>query len=639
LNRLVACLSRRSALVICSVVVGLLLPAGLSAFAIKLEHFVHQEITFDGLNPLEGTPNIAPKFELTLDTGAKVKFSVGSINEIVFHNVATDDLQGPLVTRLHFDSEDLAGGSDRLKRLREQIVFNLANAIFLDFSSPDATTERAVRVTNSRALLGRALHTLQDFYAHTNWVERHNFSLTEIDTRLGNAIVPSPAPGTSCDSGEPEVAQLTSGWFLNDKLTAYCGAPENKCAHGSVGCGIHKDINARIGFASAEALAIKATNTYTRETLQAVLAAYTRLVPQLGADGAKQAVRLAVCEFMGVPDAYSTCLTSHTLTVQKVNQAGGGTITQGLVASSSGNITPAIDCGLLCSGVAVAGTEVQLTASDTPPWIFVGWGQGGVCAGSASRTCEVDMTSNQTAKAVYAELAPTELSVTSYGHSCYLENGANIPITCSGVGDPGPNGSFTYHEELHGTHDLIPVSSIIVDGQIANEVGHAVLSGTVEAWAVGQWFARGGQGLMAQYGSSVLVASNTLPLGTPVTVRLAFHVSFQGSLNFALNEPPTVQWYGGLPVLVATVATDIPGQYIGVSDIVNYNEATPLNKTIDLIQQSWVGDTIPIRAKLTADSQTLQAARATVENAFTAELRGPYLMEVNGLDVYFIQSQ
>jgi len=404
LNRVIANRPWQRTLLICVSAAILQAPANLMAFAIKFEFLVHQIITKNGLNPLQPAPELgvpSPKFELTLDTGAKVSFSIASIEEIIEHNVATDDLQGPLVTRLHFDSEDLAGGSDRLIRLRQQIVFNLADAVYLDFSSPDATTERQVRVTNSRALLGRALHTLQDFYAHTNWVERHNFSLTEIDARLGNAIVPSPSPGAGCDSSEPEVAPLTSGWFLDDPELAYCGAPESKCAHGSVGCGIHKDLDTRTGFAAAEALAIKATNTYTRETLQAVLAGYTRLVPELGTAAAKQAVRLAICEFMGVPNSTSTCLTSHTITVQKLNQADGSPVTGGLVESSGNTVTPAINCGLLCEGTAIAGTTVVLTAKDSVIGKFVRWAEGGVCAASTNRECSFTVDGNKTAKAEF----------------------------------------------------------------------------------------------------------------------------------------------------------------------------------------------------------------------------------------------
>ena len=379
----------------------LLLPSTLPAFAIKWGQFVHQNITFNGLNSTGPVPILgitAPKFELTLDNGVNTTFSITSIDEITDHNVSTDDLQGGVHTRLHFDSEDLAGGSDRLIRLRENLVLNLVDPVFFEFTSPESAIERQVRVTNSRAILGRALHTLQDFYAHTNWVERHTLTPTEINSHLGNAIVPSPPEGTECNSSALQATPLTSGWFLNDLGDAYCGAPENKCAHGSEFCGIHKDFITRPGFATAQAMAIKATNTYTRETLQAVLAAYTRLVPELGTVGAKQAVRLAVCEFMGVADPLATCITSHTITVQKLNKNTGQPTLEGLVQSSGGNITPALDCGLLCEGTSIAGTSVTLTAKDHAGWKFARWASGGACAGSTSPDCSFTITGNQLAK-------------------------------------------------------------------------------------------------------------------------------------------------------------------------------------------------------------------------------------------------
>ncbi|CAF3076558.1 unnamed protein product, partial [Rotaria sp. Silwood2] len=57
----------------------------------------------------------------------------------------------------HFDSEAFINGSRRILQLR-QIVVN-----------DTSTTNKDL--TNARQSLGRLLHTLQDFYSHSNWIE------------------------------------------------------------------------------------------------------------------------------------------------------------------------------------------------------------------------------------------------------------------------------------------------------------------------------------------------------------------------------------------------------------------------------------------------------------------------------------
>jgi hypothetical protein len=386
---------------------GLWLPV--EAFWIAFVNPVHQDITMNGLNPLGPIPAAkldGPKFDFQLNNGAAVVFSLAVIGEISDHNVEVDEFQGFLFSERHFDSDDMAGGSKRLVQLRQEIVNTLVDASFFDLASTAAAVERTKRAQKARLLLGEALHTVQDFYAHTNWVEMNYAIGTEIQSDLGNQSIKSPSIGDACSESTPASGGiLSSGWFDETDLPLFCQKPANKCAHGFIGsCGLNKDYPGRgPRFDEARQLAIRATHVFTRETLEAVIVARSRLQPALSSAAAQQAVNLAVCEFMGVPDPVSTCTTSYTVIVQKLNKANGQSTLEGLVQSSGGTITPAIDCGLLCEGIAIAGTSVQLTAKNNGNWKFVRWTEGGVCAGSTSPDCSFVVDSNKTAKAEFIE--------------------------------------------------------------------------------------------------------------------------------------------------------------------------------------------------------------------------------------------
>ncbi|CAF3834201.1 unnamed protein product, partial [Rotaria sordida] len=66
----------------------------------------------------------------------------------------------------HFDSEAFINGSRRILQLRK-IVVNDARNIKKD-------------LTNARESLGRLLHTLQDFYSHSNWIEMGNTNINNL---------------------------------------------------------------------------------------------------------------------------------------------------------------------------------------------------------------------------------------------------------------------------------------------------------------------------------------------------------------------------------------------------------------------------------------------------------------------------
>jgi hypothetical protein len=131
----------------------------------------------------------------------------------------------------HFDGETFDDSQARLSRLR--------NACIVALQKFDVDT--------ARSSLGQALHTLQDFYAHSNWVEMGN-TLAFEDLGTGAAIVYSPIGSQTCVdckthdpadvsdyrcqdcrlNQEGFNAELTSGYYFNEDVVPIDG----KCHHG-----------------------------------------------------------------------------------------------------------------------------------------------------------------------------------------------------------------------------------------------------------------------------------------------------------------------------------------------------------------------------------------------------------------------
>lgn len=183
-----------------------------------------------------------------------------SINQIVKANKETDDPQKQFNNpELHFDAEDFLGGSERVIELKEEIIRSV--------------TEES-NGFSARGKLGTALHTVQDFYAHSNWVELGH-SGSEINTDIGRKKFSGVDKNTSTCPNDPGtlggagLTELTSGYFEFDKKLKFvpsCNFPPGKCRHGLKlgGCpdGLNKDDKSRPGFKTARALAVHATQDF-----------------------------------------------------------------------------------------------------------------------------------------------------------------------------------------------------------------------------------------------------------------------------------------------------------------------------------------------------------------------------------------
>jgi hypothetical protein len=100
---------------------------------------------------------------------------------IIEANKFVDDSAGTEkdVGEAHFDDELFIQGQTRLMNLRAAMI----------------TALKTINAASARSLLGRQLHTLQDFYAHSNWVEMGNTAISDVIGVPGQTGYPPTAPG------------------------------------------------------------------------------------------------------------------------------------------------------------------------------------------------------------------------------------------------------------------------------------------------------------------------------------------------------------------------------------------------------------------------------------------------------------
>jgi hypothetical protein len=234
-------------LVALAVVVGLQRAAADPALAFKPNDGGHLGITSEAIRPISRTVS-----------GETLKFSERALKQIRDANRATDIPFG-FTSENHFDNELFAFNTQRLITLKGEVI------ALITAPSPDG--EKA------REKLGGALHTLQDFYSHSNWVELGN---PGIDTRLGRSTYSAPAAGLdTCPTdknvlGGAGLTTLTSGYF-----SLIGNIPKGKCTHGDNDAGLNKDSpNPRKSdpgyvarYTKARALAVEASADFVNQIL------------------------------------------------------------------------------------------------------------------------------------------------------------------------------------------------------------------------------------------------------------------------------------------------------------------------------------------------------------------------------------
>jgi hypothetical protein len=217
---------------------------------------IHQGITDDALSGLEFPSSSGP-----------IRFEWKQLNEIIDANAYVDAVQSD--ARYHFDAcsfhslleiqvdDCLLSGSQRLVLGQRGLVAQLSQPTII-------TAEQAHQF---RVAFGSFLHSVQDFYSHTNWVNIH----PGITATLGTLVVQSQAPDTlpcALPLQYPTGSFMTGGWAFAE--TGYTFAPPGQCAHGppfvSIG-GMHKDGPNRAYYYEARRLATEDTLNFARAVL------------------------------------------------------------------------------------------------------------------------------------------------------------------------------------------------------------------------------------------------------------------------------------------------------------------------------------------------------------------------------------
>ncbi|MGH7803792.1 MAG: hypothetical protein ACREQJ_05550, partial [Candidatus Binatia bacterium] len=218
-----------------------------SAQAFKPNEAGHLGITTEALSPITRTAD-----------GQTVQFSDRALDEIRDANRNTDIITFFGVAE-HFDDEAFVESSQRLLNLKESTI---QKALAGDGDG-------------AREDFGGALHTVQDFYSHSNWVELGNIA---IEPRLGREVM-QPLPIGDATCGDDFGTLVGAG--LTDETTGYfpfpdpCagppeGTPAGKCRHGvEFFCptGLNKDAPGRVGYDAARARAVEATVDYANQIL------------------------------------------------------------------------------------------------------------------------------------------------------------------------------------------------------------------------------------------------------------------------------------------------------------------------------------------------------------------------------------
>lgn len=242
---------KNARMALASLLIGALaMPAAL-AFKPTAE-FGHVGIVRDAL----GRISVAPT-----SGGSPYRFSERAILEIRDSTAGVDEIvssRGELsVPTAHCDDELLPECSQRIKDIKATVISLLAT------SSPDGE--------GARREVGRALHTLQDFFAHSNWI-----NISGGQPGLGNAIIGRLLPTQdTCQRGFSTLGAGTlAGFGLTNPTTGYFSLvfapPDGKCNHGlGLDPGIHKDEPSRTGHAAARARAVDATESLIRQILAA----------------------------------------------------------------------------------------------------------------------------------------------------------------------------------------------------------------------------------------------------------------------------------------------------------------------------------------------------------------------------------
>jgi von Willebrand factor A domain-containing protein 7 len=128
----------------------------------------------------------------------------------------------------------------------------------------DKITER---YDNLADRLGSALHTIQDFYAHSNFVEKELAGMAPQLQIFDNVITWQNSQGRFCPQNSSILDERVEGFTSGYRRQT---TPSGKCIHGTGSLGIHKDTPAKKGY-------FRAVNKATKASIEFLLSILKKL--------------------------------------------------------------------------------------------------------------------------------------------------------------------------------------------------------------------------------------------------------------------------------------------------------------------------------------------------------------------------
>ncbi|RFP25999.1 hypothetical protein D0T25_02105 [Duganella sp. BJB488] len=174
----------------------------------------HQDITQRGIEELDKRYFAVPKLTASMQK---------ALDQIIEADAKVDEDQTS--SAKHFDGENAAGAQLRLATLKQNVL--------------DALRSDPINATGARDNLGSALHTIQDFYSHSNWVEQGNSGAHPGVGRPGALPFAGPATPTCAGFTDTGLFCANSSNLTGGLLTSgYYGGEDRvkpgafKCSHG-----------------------------------------------------------------------------------------------------------------------------------------------------------------------------------------------------------------------------------------------------------------------------------------------------------------------------------------------------------------------------------------------------------------------
>jgi hypothetical protein len=269
---------------------------------------------------MDGHPGIvrdgANQVTFASNSGEVLRFDPTAILEMQTAAARVDLGSEFWVAAAHCDAEILFMCTKRMVDLKNEAIAALSNPLTRD-------------PRRAREAVGRALHTVQDFYSHTNWVSSPGLSHTSFNPALGRTTITSLwLDQRTCldDLGQETLTaygltNVTSGYF---EASSEYRAPHGKCLHGlGDGPGLNKDSPSRPFFVPARREAVDATKDFLQQVIDAV-------------KGDESAVRA----FMGVRSSVGFVIDDSGSMGRYINGVNGSVYTLGQEAIADPSNAP-----------------------------------------------------------------------------------------------------------------------------------------------------------------------------------------------------------------------------------------------------------------------------------------------------------